>query len=126
MSENHPPLTTIEAREDSLVMMIIKERLLLTIQPSKVDLPRPISLSRNKRTTILSPGIITKYPASRSSETKRSFFVADFETVLVNDVQHPYAAAFMEIGPNDELTPSSINRVSSFFLQGRALGHHLL
>lgn len=115
MNENLPPLTTIEARDDSLVMMLLEERLLLTIQPRKVDLPLPISLARKKKKKTPAPKIMPKLTSSRNCKTRRSFLVADFETVLVNDVQQAYAAGFMEINPNDELTPSSINLVTSFF-----------
>lgn len=55
-----------------------------------------------------------KLPSSRTTK-RRSFFVGDFETVLVNDVQYAYAAALMEVEPGTELTPEARNSVESFF-----------
>ncbi|KAG6490441.1 hypothetical protein ZIOFF_051738 [Zingiber officinale] len=55
-----------------------------------------------------------KLPSSRTTK-RRSFFVGDFETVLVNDVQYAYAAALMEVEPGAELTPEARNSVESFF-----------
>lgn len=93
VNESLAPLTFLEAKDDHLlVMKSLKDRLLLAPQPSPVELPLPVTLHQSSRKAPRPP-FMTALPSSRTTETRRSFIVADFETVLVliDDIQQPYA-----------------------------------
>lgn len=54
-----------------------------------------------------------------SSKSKRSFIVADTETVIINDVHKPYAAGFLVVNPDlssNEIIETYFSEDHRFFI----------
>ena len=99
MKEKDVTLTCDEI--DSILWEVLNSEL---NSDSEGDLPEVVSMARKPGY----PDHITAIPLPRSLK-REPFIVADTETVMINDIQVPYAAGFMVVKPGQDVVDSPID-----------------